>query len=91
MTIGGVTYNQEQLLDILRQANSKDATLMLAAQLIAAKLNVLNGAYAGSITDTINNADAFLVAHPLGSELQEEERDYAIDLKDLLDDFNNGD
>jgi hypothetical protein len=91
LTIGGVTYNQIQLLGILRNANSKDATYMLAAQLVGAKLNVANGADSSSIATTIANADAFLTSHPLGSNPRNADRDYALDLKDALDSFNNGD
>lgn len=89
ITIGGVTYTKTQALDILWNTNAKDATLMLAAQLIGAKLNVLNGANP-SIQPTIDNADAFLSAHPIGSSLTKAERAYALELKDMLDMYNNG-
>jgi len=90
LTIGGVTYNQNQLLNILRHANAKDATFMLTAQLIGAKLNVANGVDPTSISGTITEADNFLSAHPLGSNPRNADRDYALTLKDALDDFNNG-
>ena len=91
LIIGGVTYGQPALLDKLWSANAKDATYMLAAQLIAAKLNVLNGAYASEeVLEAIDDADAFLTAHPLGSNPRGVDRSYALDLKDALDDFNNG-
>ncbi len=40
---GNITFSKENALHILNEANSKDATRMLAAQLIAAKLNKLSG------------------------------------------------
>ena len=74
-----------------RNAKAKDATHMLAAQLIAAKLNVLNGAYASEeVLEAIDDADAFLTAHPYGSNPRGADRSYALALKDTLDDFNNG-
>jgi len=90
LEIGGITYTQEQLLWILENANAKDATCMLAAQLIAAKLNVANGASSPSISDTIDDADMFLMSHPLGSDPRGADRSYALELKDALDYFNNG-
>lgn len=90
LTIGDVTYDQTQLLDILWNAKAKDATHMLAAQLIAAKLNVLNGAYSPTISETIDEADAFLTEHPYGSNPRGADRSHALELKDTLDYFNNG-
>ena len=92
ITIGGVPYTiAEAISIILRNANSKDATYMLAAQLIAAILNVYNGADASAeILETIGQADAFLTIHVLGSNPQGQDRVDALTLKDLLDDFNNG-
>jgi len=51
---------------------------------------VLNGAYSPSILGTIANADAFLIGHPLGSNPRGSDRSYALELKDALDNFNNG-
>ena len=94
LTVGGVTYTKDQALQILKNANAKDATSMLAAQLIAAKLNVFNNACPASspVFDTyaMNDADTFLVAHPLGSNPRGADRTYALMLKDILDGFNNG-
>lgn len=90
LEIGGITYTQEELLDILRHARAKDATSMLASQLIAAKLNVLNGVYSAGISDTIEKADDFLSEHPLGSNPRGKDRSYALQIKDLLEYFNEG-
>jgi len=89
ITIGGVTYSKADAIDtILKQANSKDATKMLAAQLVAAKLNVLSGGPL-SIQGVIDDADAFLVEHPYGSDPKGADRDYALSLKDQLDAYNS--
>jgi len=90
LEIGGITYTQEELLNIMWHARAKDATSMLASQLIAAKLNVLSGVYSASISDTIDEADDFLIEHPLGSNPRGKDRSYALEIKDLLDCFNNG-
>jgi|GEM_PF-4292993 len=87
--IGDQVLTQSQAITILRKANSKDATYMLSAQLIAAKLNyILNGAPT-LVEDAIIEADAFLFNYPLGSNPRGSARDYALDLKDILDDYNN--
>jgi hypothetical protein len=93
LEIGGEELDQQDALDILWNAKAKDATYMLAAQLIAAKLNVLNGAYASEeVLDTIDDADEFLtpLTDKLGSNPRGAARSYALGLKDVLDDFNNG-
>jgi len=95
--IGNVTYTKEEALAIVWGANARDATRMLAAQLIAAKLNRLAGVSSCfkygdklvNIDDVISDADSFLIKHPLGSDPQGEDRETALWLKDLLDAYNN--
>lgn len=95
--IGNVTYSKQQALEILTQANARDATRMLAAQLIAAKLNRLSEASPFfnyfhktiDIDDVIENADSFFATHPLGSDPQGDARQQALQLKDILDAYNN--
>lgn len=97
ITIGNVTYTKEEALTILWEANAKDATRMLAAQLIAAKLNRLAGTSASfwrydkliNIDEVISDADSFLIDHPLGSDPRYDDRETALWLKDLLDAYNN--
>ena len=97
ITVGNVTYTKQEALTILLEANDKDATGMLAAQLIAAKLNRLAGASACfwscdkrvDIDDVIADADSFLIDHPLGSDPRCEDRETALWLKDILDAYNN--
>ena len=64
MTLGSQTYTQAELLTILRTPTGKgtkaDASLILADQLIAAKLNIANGADGTPVTSTIADADAVL-------------------------------
>jgi hypothetical protein len=95
--IGDANYTKEEAIDKLEGANAKDATGMLAAQLIAAKLNRLSGACSDfcycdeslDIDEVIDEADEFLAGYPLGSDPQDENRQNALYLKDWLDAYNN--
>ncbi len=97
LEIGDIDYSKEEAIGILEGANAKDATRMLAAQLIAAKLNRLSGACANfrccdksvDIAEVIEDADEFLMEYPVGSNPQDDERQNALQLKDLLDAYNN--
>src|SRR5262249_31707698 len=64
LTLGTVTYTQAQLLAILSTptgtGNKADASLILAAQLISAKLSIANGSNPCSIESTIAAADALI-------------------------------
>lgn len=91
LTLGGRTYTQAQLLEILRTSTVGDASIILAHQLIAAKLNVAAGA-STSISTTIADADALLASvkalpanvPPSGSKGQQ-----MVALAITLDDYNN--
>ena len=88
LELGGVLYNEAELLDFLGD-NASDATLALAHHLVATKLNLLVGTDP-SIQQVVDNADAFLAEHPPGSDPKGRDRNDALDLKDLLDAYNNG-
>jgi len=64
LTLGTVTYTQAQLLAILStptgNGDKADASLILAAQLISAKLSIANGSDACPIQSTIAAADALI-------------------------------
>jgi hypothetical protein len=77
-------------MDILHTAPRGDATYILTHQLIAARLNVSQGADDTAIAAIIVDADAWLAAHPLGSDPSGAERDAGIALAEMLDDYNNG-
>lgn len=107
LTLGGVTYSQKQLIALLRTPpKGGDASLILSHQLIAALLNLENGASApAEVQDAIDGAQAWLLAnadgdgllpfYTLSSQKDEEgnaaEWDAAIALAAVLDLFNNGD
>jgi len=69
LQLGNVTYNQQQLLSILKQPVRGNGLISLAYQEIAAKLNIANGADASCIQQTLAAADAVigdLVIPPVG-------------------------
>lgn len=90
ITIGGVTYAKAAAIDIFNTPVRGDVTYSLAHQLIAAKLNVLNGADGSAVNSTISDADAWLSANPLGSNPRGSSRPQGTVLAGLLDDYNNG-
>jgi hypothetical protein len=70
LPIGAVRYTDAQLLAILNQPVRGNGLVSLAHQLIAAKLNIANGASNESIIDTIRAADLLiggLVVPPIGT------------------------
>jgi hypothetical protein len=71
LTLGTVTYSKAQLLSILKRPVRGNGLVALAHQLIAAKLNIENGASAPSnVVSDIAAADALigsLVVPPVGS------------------------
>ncbi len=92
ITLGDIEYTQAEAIALLKTPSKKgDATIILARQLIAAKLNVASGADATDIADTIAAADDWLIAHPVGTEVEGPSREVGILLAQTLDAYNNGD
>ena len=60
LMLGSQTYSKTELLAILKNSTSSDASIILARQLIAAKLNVANGSDPAPISNTIIHADSLL-------------------------------
>jgi hypothetical protein len=68
--IGCIEYPQPQAIAIMKQSTSKDMTYPMAAQLIAAKLNMnCTGANSSCVIAAINNADSWMCQHPVGSNV----------------------
>ncbi len=93
LMLGAELYDQSELLEILRMPIEGDASLILAHQLIAAKLNVANGSDPVPADPTILDADTLLAGfagtlpyevHPSSSTGQAMTADAS-----LLDDYNN--
>jgi hypothetical protein len=91
LPLGNVVYTAAELLSIFNQPAQGNGLPILAHQLIAAKLNIANGADASSINATIAAADAQignLVIPPVGAG-------YLTPLSvnanaTILDNYNNG-
>ncbi len=60
LMLGSQTYNMTELLAILNSPAGGDASLILAVQLIAAKLNIANGSDPAPVSSTITHADSLL-------------------------------
>lgn len=92
LTLGSVNYTAAQLLSLFNKPAKGNGLIFLAHQLIAAKLNVAQGAVASlSIQQAIADADALigaLVVPPVGSGHLSPGT--ASALTEILDQFNNG-
>lgn len=91
LTLGNVTYTETQLLQILNQPAKGNGLITLAHQLIAAKLNIANGADPTPIAATIADADAQignLVIPPIGNGFLDPDQTDAD--AQTLDSYNNG-
>jgi hypothetical protein len=91
LTLGTVSYTEAQLLQILNQPVKGNGLVSLAHQLIAAKLNLANGASGGGISAVIAAADALiggLIVPPIGSGVLSTTATGT--LVTALDSFNNG-
>lgn len=87
LVLGGVEYEKGTLLAFLSY-NGSDAATRLAHHLTATKLNLAVGSDP-SILPTVQEADAFLAAHPPGSDPKGSLRTEANRIKDILDVYNN--
>jgi len=88
--LGAVTYVQSEVLAIFDTPPAGDASLILASQLAAAKLNVARGAEPADIQTTLATADSWLTEHPLGSNPSEPYRSEGIALAGVLCAYNEG-
>ncbi|MBI5118848.1 hypothetical protein HZA56_20460 [Candidatus Poribacteria bacterium] len=60
LTLGSQTYTQAELIALMKKPVRGDASLILTKQLVAAKLNIENGADPVPASDTIEDADNLL-------------------------------
>lgn len=96
MDLGDVHYTAAELDAILDAPSGGNALRSLSQQLIAAKLNVLNGADDSVIADDIAAADDLignLSSPPVGSDVVAPNSalgQQMLAVKDELDDYNNG-
>ncbi|MCB9452938.1 MAG: hypothetical protein H6672_15970 [Anaerolineaceae bacterium] len=94
LTLGSQTYNQAELLVLLNTSSGGDASLILAHQLIAAKVNVANGADGTVIAGVMTEADNLLSTYadklPYAVDPASPEGQTLVNLANVLDSFNNG-
>jgi hypothetical protein len=64
LELGSQSYTKAELLALLRRPIHGDASLILARQLIAAKLNVAAGADATAVAPTVAEADQWMSQYP---------------------------
>ncbi len=64
LTLGSQLYTKAELLAILNNPGGGDASMILAVQLIAAKLNIAAGSDPTPIASTITHADSLLSMFP---------------------------
>ncbi|HVP37721.1 MAG TPA: hypothetical protein VMS93_00910 [Candidatus Saccharimonadales bacterium] len=91
LTLGTVTYNQSQLLSILGTPAGGNGLLILAHQVIAAKLDIAFGADPMVVSTTLTGADAMiggLVVPPVGGGYLSPSA--VNSAANTLDDYNNG-
>jgi hypothetical protein len=95
LTLGNVMYSEAQLIALMNTAPTGDASLILADQLIAARLNIDSGAGAsGTILSTIAAAQSFLAGFagslPYNVDPSTPAGNVATSLAATLDAYNNG-
>lgn len=96
LIVGGMSYTQTELLSIFNTPAAGNGLLSLAHQLIAAKLNVANGATPGSVVQAqIDAADALISGSCAGDKIPPVGTCYIAPgttspYTDDLDTFNNG-
>jgi hypothetical protein len=91
MMLGNVNYTDSELCAILNTPANGNGLISLAHQLIAAKLNIANGADPSAILADVNAADALignLVVPPVGTDYLAPSQ--TSSLTQSLDDWNNG-
>jgi len=93
LVLGNRTYAKTELLALLRTPSRVDASLILARQLIAAKLNALVGSDVTWIQADLAEADALLAAGPVlpqGVPPPSPTGQWMVAVASVLDAFNNG-
>jgi cysteine-rich repeat protein len=88
LQLGSVTYTKVELIAILKTPVKGNGLIQLSHQLIAAKLNIANGASDADIKVTIQAADALIGSLVIGEDELSTSQTSA--LNDKLDAFNNG-
>jgi hypothetical protein len=89
MVLGSKVYRANEINEVL-SGESQDPAAQLQAQLIGAFLNVLSGADQSLINPTIFQAYGWIVQHPNGSQISDDEREAGSRLSNVLEAYNLG-
>jgi hypothetical protein len=94
LPLGDQTYSKAELLSLLKRPSAGDASIILAHQLIAAKLNIANGSDPDPVSATITDADQRLSAFsgklPYKVKPSSAAGQAMVARAEELDDYNNG-
>jgi hypothetical protein len=92
--LGNQLYSKAELLNLLSAPVKGDASIILAHQLIAAKLNLANGSSNAAIAATLTAADNWLRNYagklPYNVNASTPEGQTAVNLANTLEQYNNG-
>jgi len=91
--IGGITYSKDAAIEIMKTPVQGDKTYNMFDHLVAAKLNILQeGCDLIDIMDDIDDADAWMTAHHVGSGVTGDSSAWqqGESIKDILEDYNKG-
>jgi len=91
ITLGGLAVTEQNVVSLLSFSGDPSKPInKLYAQLLAAKLNIANGADGSAVSTTIADADAFLTGKQPGQNLSGPDRQKAVSLAATLENFNSG-
>lgn len=94
LKLGTQTYSQSELLKLLGSSSTSDASLILARQLIAAKLSLAHGSDPTPISSTVADADqrlgAFAGKLPYGVKTSSTTGQAMVNDANKLNSYNNG-
>lgn len=88
-----VTTDEQAVRILSFNGSASNGINKLYAQLLAAKLNILNGAYASpQVLSVIAQADTFLATHDASSwsSLSKKDQQKVLQWMSMLDKYNNG-
>ncbi|HMA77378.1 MAG TPA: hypothetical protein VKO43_08720 [Candidatus Krumholzibacteriaceae bacterium] len=88
LKMGGATYSKDDLLDIFSWKPKNNRHIKLFHHLVAAKLNIINGATCDGIDDAVAMADDFFMLYPLGTNIDKKTMKMIDELKEPLEMFN---
>ncbi|WP_423802225.1 hypothetical protein [Neobacillus sp. SAB-20_R2A] len=87
-----ITSAQQAVYYLNFSGDASNGINKLYAQLLAAKLNIANGADPSAVTAIISQADAYLATHSSAdwSSLKANQKSFVNQLQTILDNYNNG-